>query len=424
MFFDHVHHCCPGACLGAVSILIYNRQGLELTISIRYFDNFPHGHYGTIRQQIWSLLHFPLQIAIVGVVEGSQQLALARYIINNTNKASAKITQYCQLENLDGQKLQDKLMGLLDYYELDGKLETRSFFYEAQSAIWKIGNATSICSSDKADDYTFGDENKDSNWPAAFKDLSYAISNGMYTGLGMKLPVDKLEKHSPLEVGLNAWKLVYLYFWSSFCLLVLCLVIFLFLIRRHKADLFDYTSVISRMSAFFVGAAMLALMANDIKIYAAIESPALLPVCVVLLFLILVSDKLSCMWCNSQLKKSGKPYALEVDDHGHDHNHGAHTTVHETGGVYKNVPHDTVGGELNEIPNASRWSMHPEDLKPLTAYSTGYNTSHHSIAMDSLHSTPDLSPQVISPDPVAHQDYMAINSAGYAPITTDHRNEA
>lgn len=23
-----------------------------------YFDDFPHGHYGTIRQQVWSLLHF------------------------------------------------------------------------------------------------------------------------------------------------------------------------------------------------------------------------------------------------------------------------------------------------------------------------------------------------------------------------------
>ncbi|KAF5853819.1 hypothetical protein GGP41_006590 [Bipolaris sorokiniana] len=392
-----------------------------------YFDNFPHGHYGTIRQQIWSLLHFPLQIAIVGVVEGSQQLALARYIINNTNKASGKITQYCQLENLDGEKLQDKLMDLLDYYELDGKLETRSFFHEARNAIWKIGNTTDICLSDKSDGYTFADENKYSNWPAAFKDLSYAISNGLYTGLGMKLPMDKLEKHSPLEVGLHAWKLVYLYFWTSFCILVLCLVIFLFLIRRHKADLFDYTSVISRMSAFCVGAAMLALMANDAKIYAAIESPALLPVCVVLLFLILVCDKLSCLWCNKQLKKSGKPYALEVEEHehghshghGHDHDHDAHLTVHETGGVYSNVPHDAAAIGISEVNNASRWSMHPEDLKPLTAYSSGYNASQHSIAMESIHSTPDMTPHVLSPDPVAHQDYLTITPAGYAPVNTE-----
>lgn len=368
-------------------------------------------------------MHFPLQIAIVGVVEGSQQLALARYIISNTNKASDKIIQYCQLENLDGEKLQDKLMDLLDYYELDGKLETRSFFYEARNAIWKIGNTTSICSPDNSNGYTFGDENKYSNWPGAFKDLSYAISNGMYTGLGMKLPVDKLEKHSPLEVGLHAWKLVYLYFWTSFCILILCLVVFLFLIRRHKADLFDYTSVISRMSAFGVGAAMLALMANDAKIYAAIESPALLPVCVVLLFLILVCDKLSCWWCNKQLKKSGKPYALEVDEHehghGHDHDHNTHTTVHETGAVYKNVPHDAPAVGISEVNNASRWSLHPEDLKPLTAYSSGYNASQHSIAMESIHSTPDTTPHVLSPDPVVHQDYLAVTPAGYAPVSTE-----
>lgn len=402
------------------------RTAIRLTRPIRYFDNFPHGHYGTIRQQIWSLLHFPLQISIVGVVEGSQQLALARYIINNTNKASAKITEYCQIENLDGEKLQEKLEYLLDYYELDSKLETRGFFYEAQSAIWKIGNTTDICSSKNSAGYTFGDAEKDSTWPGAFKDFTYAISNGMYTGLGMKLPVDKLEEHSPLEVGLSAWKLVYLYFWSSFCLLALCLIIFLFLIRRHKADLFDYTSVISRMSAVFVGAAMLALMADDAKIYAAIESPAILPICVVLLFLVLVIDKLSCLWCNAQLKKSGKPYALEVDDHGHghDHDHGAHTTVHDTGAVYNNVPQDTAVDAHNEMLKASRWSLHPEDMKPLTAYSSAYSTSHHSIAMESLRSTPGASPPLLSPEPGTRQEHMGVTSAGYAPVSTDPSHSA
>jgi len=46
-----------------------------------YFDNHPTGHYGTIRQQIWAVLHFPLHLSIVGVVEGAQQLAAARYVI-------------------------------------------------------------------------------------------------------------------------------------------------------------------------------------------------------------------------------------------------------------------------------------------------------------------------------------------------------
>jgi hypothetical protein len=55
----------------------------QVLIWALYFDNFPHGHYGTIRQQVWSVLHFPFQLAIVGVVEGSQQVALARYVIKN-----------------------------------------------------------------------------------------------------------------------------------------------------------------------------------------------------------------------------------------------------------------------------------------------------------------------------------------------------
>ena len=40
-----------------------------------YFDYTPeHVHYGSIRQQIWTCLHFPLHLAIVLAVEGLRQL--------------------------------------------------------------------------------------------------------------------------------------------------------------------------------------------------------------------------------------------------------------------------------------------------------------------------------------------------------------
>ncbi len=38
-----------------------------------YFDQIEHDRFGTIRQQIWTLLHFPFHIAIVLTVEGSTQ---------------------------------------------------------------------------------------------------------------------------------------------------------------------------------------------------------------------------------------------------------------------------------------------------------------------------------------------------------------
>jgi hypothetical protein len=357
------------------------------------------------------LLHFPFQLAIVGVVEGSQQVALARYVAKNTRKVTTSILQYCQTDHLDGQKLQDKLQSLLEYFELDSKVETKSFYTQAEWAIWNVGNATNICSQQNTTEYNMG-EDDDGTWPGALKNVSHLLNNGLYTGLGMKIPVDKLENYSPLEVGLKGFELVYLYFWSSFCLLLISLIIFLFLIRRHKADLFDFTSVISRCLTLGVGAAMLALMSNTVQLHAVIESPALLPICVVFLFLILVSDKLSSLYCNWQLRKSGQPYALEYEEHGHHgHEHKPHGSMHETG----HAPHDAG---LEHMDKAARWSMHPEDTVPLTTQNTEYHSPHQSYAMEPLMHSPLMSPPMLSPDPPGNQGHVGHAPGGYVAVSS------
>ena len=315
-------------------------------------------------------------------------------------------------------------MQLLEYFQLNKKAETWDYFTNAQSAIWTIGNSTGICSPANATTYTLGDEAEDSTWPEAFQNVSFYMGNGMYTGLGIKLPLDKLEKYSPLQVGLDAWRLVYLYAWSSFCLIMICLIVFMFLIRRHKADLFDYTSVISRFLALGVGGAMLALMADNTRLYAAIESPALLPTIVALLFLVLVIDKISALYCNKQLEKSNLPYALEYEEHGH-HSHGHHEdhehdspkmlgSVHHKGPLHgHHASHSSIAGS-EEMLKVARWSARPEDLRPLTAHSTGYHSPHQEYALEPLRS------HVPSPDPEVHTEYVGTAPGGYAPVSTGH----
>ncbi|KAH7392648.1 bacterial low temperature requirement A protein-domain-containing protein [Pyrenochaeta sp. MPI-SDFR-AT-0127] len=358
-----------------------------------YFDNFPHGHYGTIRQQIWSLLHFPFQLSIVGVVEGAQQLALARYVNKNAEKVTKSLIQYCRTENLDGTKLQDKLTELLEYFELDQKLDTMTWFEAAEEAVDKIGKTAGICSAENVKKYTGVD-----TWPQEFVTFSSSISNGVYTGLGMKLPLDKLEKYSPFEVARKAWTLVYMYFWACFCMLIICSIVFLFLIRRHKVDLFDFTSVIIRFLVLGVGGAMMALLANHQRLVDALRSPALLPICVVLLFLILVTDKASALWCNWRLKKSGQQYALEYEEHGHHEHHAdGHGAVHETHtSLHGHASHESLSN-LEDIQKQARWSAHPESL-PLAATATGYE-----------------SPGAMSPNPETHQHVSA--PAGYMPVS-------
>lgn len=51
-------------------------------IWVLYFDQIEHDRFGTIRQQIWAILHFPLHVAILLTVEGSTTLILWNIIKN------------------------------------------------------------------------------------------------------------------------------------------------------------------------------------------------------------------------------------------------------------------------------------------------------------------------------------------------------
>ncbi|KAF2177234.1 hypothetical protein K469DRAFT_603999 [Zopfia rhizophila CBS 207.26] len=347
-----------------------------------YFDNFPHGHYGTIRQQIWSLLHFPFQLAVVGVVEGSQQVALARYVLKNYTKFYVYIMQYCMVDNLDGQQLQDALGQAVDYFQFDSRLETRMYLDGIQSSLELIGNSTDICSPTNTSamaNYL--------DWPEDFHTLVYQVFDALYQSLGMKLPVDK----GPTAVAIRSWKTVYIYYWSSFCLLMACSIVFLFLIRRHKADLFDFVSVIVRILALSIGGILIALVANELGLYNFISSPAVLPTCLSLLLLVLFFDRTSAAIANWRLRRSGQPYTREDAD---EHHHGNH-------GCSQEHDHDTHHNNHKSIA----MSTFSADTTPLIK-----NAAYHGANQGYV--TSAMSPPATSPTPSghAHGGYMPVNS--------------
>ncbi|KAF2848832.1 hypothetical protein T440DRAFT_148190 [Plenodomus tracheiphilus IPT5] len=339
-----------------------------------YFDNFPHGHYGTIRQQFWSLLHFPYHLAIVGVVEDSQQLALSRYVQRNALFIRNNIDQCCQVKNLDGKALQESLLTLLKKFKLDGSLATETYDTQVKNAIYRIGNSTGICSPTNATAYHWSKlATEAASWPNDFIEVNYGISNGIFTGLGMKIPIDKLEKYTPLEVALQAWKIVYLYYWSCFVVLILCSIVFLVLIKRHKTDMFDYASLVSRCLALGIGGAMIGLYADKDILYGALKSPMLLPICVIVLFFILLVDKVTSLWSNARLQNSGEPYVLEeAGEHGHGGHEGGHGEVHEA--VHHGHANHESGGGLVDVAKQSRWSTHV-DMLPLSSPNSERTTS-------------------------------------------------
>lgn len=373
-----------------------------------YFDNFPHGHYGTIRQQVWSVLHFPFQLAIVGVVEGSQQVALARYVIKNWKKIEKSINEYCLKENLDGEKLRDKLLKLLDYWYFDSKTETQPFQLITKKTIWAIGNETGICSQENVADYV-----EKNTIPTLFYNMSIDMFDGVYVGLGMKLPADKLEHSTASEIAIKSWKLVYLYYWVSFCMLLMCSIIFLILIRRHRHDLFDIVSIGSRVVALVVSAVLCAMISNEVGLYQFLGSPAVLPICLSLIFLILCFDKLSAVFCNWHLLRSGQPYAKEYEEHGHHGHDDGHGHVHEH--AEHASGHSHRDSTLLDHRKSAAWSLHGgkvnEDAQPLTKDAA--TTEYYGAENGSYPMTPLMSPPLLSPPQAGGYGH---GPGGYMPV--------
>ncbi|PVH84270.1 hypothetical protein DL98DRAFT_558495 [Cadophora sp. DSE1049] len=62
-----------GAVLSAVMIVYF--------LYMLYFDWYNHQHFGSVRSQIWAILHFPLHLTLVLMVEGASQFIVWRKLI-------------------------------------------------------------------------------------------------------------------------------------------------------------------------------------------------------------------------------------------------------------------------------------------------------------------------------------------------------
>lgn len=311
------------------------------------------------------------------MVEGSQQIAMARYVLKNVAKGSADLQKICK-QNLDGVKLRDALLKFADYYNFDKKLDTYKYYYDIHDHIESIGNTTGICSPANVASYTAD------NWPTDFVFIDNAVQNGVYAGLGVKMPIDKLKAlQEPIDIAEKSWWLMYMYFWSCFCALMLSLIVFLILIRRHKADAFDIVSIVIRCLVLGAGGAALAVLSNKERLVNILNSPAILPMAVVLMFVVLCGDKLTALWCNWRLVKSGEPYALEYEE---EHHHGGHGGHEEHGEVQM-----TDGEEYMHLHHANLHRGRP-DLKQAHRVSSGWGSQ--SDAVELMRGDTEYSPHV------------------------------
>lgn len=334
-------------------------------------------------------------------------MALANYLLRSIEKILTTLDTNCIARNLDGAALRDPLLALAGLWKFDAKFDTFIHDHFIDQTIYDIGNSTDICSPANITSYISNAAGHPLgiDVPQSFLDLIGLLFEGIYISVGAKPPVKDMQTLGPIGVAWQSYRTVYIYYWCSICLFLGCCIAFLFLIRRHRADIFDWMSVIIRVFAIGVSAALLAFIApgNNDAFFYFVDSPAVIPVVLALFLLITLFDRFSAIFANWRLKKSGKPYALEYHEHHHQH-----------GDSEQGAPHIIDPYEPLKHAASPAWSVHHKgSQEPLTEPLNADTEYRSHVSAESSRSRP-VSPPL--PLVMGEHEMHGPMSGGYAPL--------
>lgn len=115
-------------------------------IWVLYLDNLPHYRFGAVKQQLWMILHLPLHLSILGVVEGTQHIALARYIDYSAEKFSSFVYKGCVRNHLDSPKLAKNLTDAVGFFKISYSAKRAMSLLFVYDQFYLLGNQSGVCS--------------------------------------------------------------------------------------------------------------------------------------------------------------------------------------------------------------------------------------------------------------------------------------
>ena len=211
-----------------------------------YFDYNPkHGQYGVLKQQFWTLLHFPFHLSIVLSMEGLRQLStlygLAKYFEKEFATFPPDIAQ-----------VTDVMKWFTDHFVYLYNEGSSKTVLKSNSAIEaEIKNLTALSNSGNEDDYLF-----------AIMDLESQLLVGIMEYYGMKASKSKDSKdkdanrYDLLMKKFKVFDLVFEYYFISFGIIFMIFGIFTFLVRPHR-NIYDFIAVAIRV---LVGVSMFSMI--------------------------------------------------------------------------------------------------------------------------------------------------------------------
>lgn len=228
-----------------------------------YFDYNPRDvHYGSIRQQVWALLHFPFHLSVVLSVEGLRQL-LTFY---NFNQTVVMISIELDKAFGDPAKESKQLQDFFDFFYKDGN---------SKSVVKNYSDITKTVT----EFATYSPS--DTIYAETWNDLVFRLFIGLTEYYGIKAPYPKPGARPVGESVkfmniLGVFDLAYKYFFLSIGVVFAMYGVFAIIVRRHM-DIFDYIAIGLRFIIAIVFIGMVALPTNPVSYEKYILSPWIIP---------------------------------------------------------------------------------------------------------------------------------------------------
>lgn len=247
-------------------------------------------------------LHLFLHLGILGVVEGAQQLAQARYIYYSSTIMVQKAMDSCVTKHLNGSALASSLTNNINYFKLNESARGTLALNYVWEQVYLLGNSSNVCSPANT---TASAGNVLNGLPLDFYEFTFHGISAMFQAFDIDIPPED-GSNSTLTIAFRSWIVVYTYFWSAIMLLLACYTITALLAevddRGQWRSLRHYVRlpILSRAAMIILAAVLLALGVTSAPVYLFVQyyiaSSWILPTVVLALWVICMSDRVEKLW--------------------------------------------------------------------------------------------------------------------------------
>lgn len=285
---------------------------------------------GSIKQQWWAWSHFFLHLGIVGVVEGSNRMAIFFNALRKqqsfisdieamcvTNKTATKASDFVKSVNTTVKKLK-----IEDYdprnYDIIQNLLNDTLTLKPKGTVADPG----FCDMTNEDSYVYN--------------IAVSVIKGIYKRFGIEPPEGN--KYAEDDYG-HTMQTTYAYLWGSVTVSLLMLLIFLFIIRTKKRDVLEYIRLGFRLAVVFLSAGVGCLIFQTNVFVGLIKSPYIVMIICGFLLAIVLFDRFVRVLGVWNFKRR---FAIPPPEkkHGHDEHDGIDSEEHSE--TYKMSPQVTV----------------------------------------------------------------------------------